>query len=227
MSYPVEVKTSVNVSPSHPSGSNFHMNVKDVILAPHDHMIPEYVVSHEFISGALVALGVGILFIIQGIAIFLAGFTFGKRSGRSLRDCLPQPLPFGEVNLAVPIDGDPGIAEFDNRPVIGMAMPVAGMPPPPPPVDQIPEPVPPPPWPRQRTRQPGRNMVRVGILDTREAAIPINRFPNVVYWSDNSVCYHTRRDCFSIATKAEVCRARMCQICSPKPEDFEVPEQIE
>ena len=199
------------------------MNVKDVILAPHDHMIPEYVVSHEFISGALVALGVGILFIIQGVAIFLAGFAFGKRSGRSLRDCLPQPLPFGEVNFAVPLDGDPGIA-VDNRPVIGMAMPVAGAPPPPPPVDQIPQPVPPPPWLRQRT---GRNMARVGILGTREAAFPINRFPRCVYWGDNSVCYHTRRDCHAIATKAEVCKARMCNICSPRPEDFEVPEEIE
>ena len=206
------------------------MDVRDVISAANGHMIPEYVVSHEFISGALAALGVGILFIIQGIAFFMAGFAFGKRSGRSLRDCLPQPLPFGEVNLAVPIDGDPGIAGFDNGPVIGMAMPVAPMPvaPPPPPADQIPAPVPPPAiappvWPRQRT-VPGRNMARVGILTTREAMLPINRFPNVVHWSDNSVCYHTRRDCSPIRNKAEVCRARMCQICRPKPEDFEVPE---
>ena len=180
--------------------------------------------------GALVALGVGIIFILQGIAFFTAGFALGKRSRRnegSLRDCLPQPLPFGEVNVAVPVDDNPGIAGLANRPVYGMAMPVAPMPaaPPPPPADQIPAPVPPPAivppvWPAPRIRG-GRNMVRVGILATHEAHLPINRFPNAVYWSENGECYHTRRDSIPIRDKAEVFKARVCSLCRPQPGDLD------
>ena len=175
----------------------------------------------EVVYGIFTALAIILVFVLQALAFFMAGFFLGKKSvpdsprRGGTRYQPPVPLPANEVNEPV-IGGEPlDVPDYEVH-HIGFGLP---HPPPPPPVEGIPRRVPPPEQPGIRQRRMPR-MARTEILDDWQAELPSNRFPEVVFWTDNGGCFHTKRNCRSIGRAPMAYRARQCTYCRPGPEDF-------